>query len=66
MNYPLQIIDSAQATALAVARTIHTEPTTQISSASFYATDSIEKFQRLGSRFLGHPLPPVELIDLGG
>lgn len=66
MNYPLQIIDSAQATALAVARTIHTEPTTQISSASFYATDSIEKFQRLGSHFLGQPIPQVELLDLGG
>ena len=33
---------------------------------AFYATDSIEKFQRLGSAFLGRPLPAVSLIDLGG
>lgn len=32
----------------------------------FFATDSIEKFQRLGSRFLGQPMPIVELMDLGG
>jgi glutamate racemase len=31
-----------------------------------FATDSVEKFQRLGSRFLGRPVGPVELIDLGG
>ena len=32
----------------------------------FYATDSIEKFQRLGSRFLGQPMPTVTLMDIGG
>jgi glutamate racemase len=32
----------------------------------FYATDSIEKFQRLGGRFLGSPIGRVELIDIGG
>ncbi len=31
-----------------------------------YATDSVEKFERLGSRFLGRPVGHVELIDLGG
>ncbi len=31
-----------------------------------FATDSVEKFERLGSRFLGRPVGPVELIDLGG
>ena len=31
-----------------------------------YATDSIERFQHLGSRFLDRPLPPVQLVDLGG
>lgn len=30
-----------------------------------YATDSVEKFERLGSRFLGRPVGKVELIDLG-
>jgi glutamate racemase len=31
-----------------------------------FATDSVEKFERLGSRFLGCPTGPVELVDLGG
>ena len=30
-----------------------------------FATDSVEKFERLGSRFLGRPVGNVELIDLG-
>jgi glutamate racemase len=32
----------------------------------FFATDSVEKFRTLGSRFLGRPIEAVELIDLGG
>ncbi len=31
-----------------------------------FATDSVEKFERLGSRFLGLPVGKVELVDLGG
>jgi glutamate racemase len=31
-----------------------------------FATDSVEKFSRLGSRFLGQPVGQVQLIDLGG
>ena len=31
-----------------------------------FATDSVEKFERLGPRFLGRPVGHVELIDLGG
>jgi glutamate racemase len=31
---------------------------------SFYATDSIEKFERLGSAFLGQPVTHVRHIDL--
>ena len=31
-----------------------------------FATDSVEKFERLGSRFLGQPTGNVELVDLGG
>ena len=31
-----------------------------------FATDSVEKFERLGSRFLGRPVGEVELVDLGG
>ncbi len=68
MRRPLAIIDSAEATAQAVAVSLnlfpspsHTQP-----NCTFYATDSVEKFQRLGSHFLGQPLPHVHLIDLGG
>ena len=69
LNHPLTIIDSAKATAEAVAT--HLNRTPQNSSHKtptcvFYATDSIEKFQRLGSAFLGQPLSEVNLIDLGG
>ncbi len=31
-----------------------------------FATDSVEKFARLGSRFLERPVGKVELVDLGG
>jgi glutamate racemase len=31
-----------------------------------FATDSVEKFERLGSRFLGRPVGKVQLLDLGG
>jgi glutamate racemase len=31
-----------------------------------FATDSVDKFARLGSRFLGRPVGKVELVDLGG
>jgi glutamate racemase len=31
-----------------------------------FATDSVEKFERLGSRFLERPVGHVELVDLGG
>jgi glutamate racemase len=31
-----------------------------------FATDSVEKFEHLGSRFLGRPTGKVELVDLGG
>jgi glutamate racemase len=69
MGHPLTIIDSAQATAHAVAAhpalsSHNSEPKTQ--SCLFYATDSVEKFQRLGSAFLGQPVTGVRHIDLGG
>jgi glutamate racemase len=31
-----------------------------------FATDSTDKFERLGSGFLGRPTGKVELVDLGG
>ncbi len=67
MGHTLTIIDSAHATAHAVAAHLGVVPArinTQSSKLSFYATDSIEKFQRLGSAFLGQPVTGVRHIDL--
>jgi glutamate racemase len=66
LNHPLQIVDAAHAAAHAAAALIPPSESTAPPTCSFYATDSIEKFQRLGSAFLGQPLPEVRLIDLGG
>ncbi|MEO6983490.1 MAG: aspartate/glutamate racemase family protein, partial [Edaphobacter sp.] len=71
LNHPLTLIDSADATAHATAKVVATHfpdlaPSATESTCTFYATDSIEKFQRLGSNFLGHPLDKVHLLDLGG
>jgi len=68
LHHPMRIIDSADATAAAVASILNVEtpPAPANPDCTFYATDSIEKFQRLGSAFLGRPLPAVNLIDLGG
>ncbi|HWZ50117.1 MAG TPA: glutamate racemase [Granulicella sp.] len=75
LGHTLTIIDSAHATAHATARLMAKHfPALQAatpangtnSTCTFYATDSVEKFQRLGSHFLGRPLDRVNLIDLGG
>ena len=65
------VVDSAQATADAVARTLATLPlihnlTSTPSTFECFATDSVEKFQRLGSHFLDQPISEVHLLDLGG
>ena len=65
----MRVIDSAEATAEAAARLFHHENTGPGSPAAqirCFATDSVEKFERLGSRFLERPVGHVELIDLGG
>ena len=70
LNHPLTIIDSADATARATAKAVRRHFPNAAAAAqptcTFYATDSVEKFQRLGSAFLGHPLGEVHLLDLGG
>jgi glutamate racemase len=70
LGHPLTVIDSAEATARAVAAhvTANPQPATHNLQPTtiFYATDSIEKFQRLGSNFLGQPVAKVNLVDLGG
>lgn len=64
-----EVVDSARATALVVSQAFSSNQSSIGSaSATFqcYATDSTEKFARLGSQFLGQPIPHVELLDLGG
>lgn len=63
------VIDSAETTARHTAQSLgFMAPEGGAVPASFrcYATDSVEKFARLGSAFLGQPIPEVTLLDLGG
>jgi len=69
----MRVIDSAESTAEKAVKLINgraTAPAAGNASAKpeirCFATDSVEKFERLGSRFLGQPVGHVELIDLGG
>ena len=66
LHHPMRIIDSAEATAQAVTAHLSAATSSAPPTCTFYATDSIEKFQRLGSNFLGQPLEEVHLLDLGG
>ncbi|GGG81136.1 glutamate racemase [Edaphobacter dinghuensis] len=66
LNHPMTIIDSAAATAADVAAYFPPNPNGAPATSRFYATDSIEKFQRLGSAFLNQPVSEVHLLDLGG
>jgi glutamate racemase len=62
------VIDSAQATAAEVEAVVRASPDGWNGEATFecFATDSVDKFKRLGSQFLGQPIPEVHLLDLGG
>jgi glutamate racemase len=68
----MQVIDSAEATAEAAVRLFGQQeeysPAAQVAPAEIrcFATDSVDKFERLGSRFLNQPTGKVELVDLGG
>jgi glutamate racemase len=68
----ITIIDSAESAADKLVLQLHRdlgaplkpEPSDPI--LRFFATDSVEKFERLGSRFLNRPVGNVQLVDLGG
>jgi glutamate racemase len=75
----MRVIDSAEAAAEAAVYLFGQQekrsPNAQFPNAQFpstqdhircFATDSVDKFERLGSRFLNQPTGKVELIDLGG
>lgn len=69
----VSIVDSAESTARAVSEHFRELLPTSDSPEQerrtsprlkFFATDSTEKFRRLGPRFLGHPIENVEHVDL--
>ena len=67
----VQIVDSAESTAQAVAShlpqlvpVISIEERRSAPRLKFFATDSVEKFRRLGQRFLGHTIDDVQHVDL--
>ncbi|HWZ45726.1 MAG TPA: glutamate racemase [Candidatus Saccharimonadales bacterium] len=62
----VQIVDSAECTAGRASAMIQQLGPQSKSSGSlrYFATDSVEKFRRLGSRFLGREIEKVELIDI--
>jgi glutamate racemase len=67
----MQVIDSAESTAEAAAKLFNgrigaSAAATASTEIRCFATDSVDKFERLGSRFLGQPVGEVQLIDLGG
>ena len=68
----VKVIDSAEAAAQAAVELLNGRVAPVAAGATAetevrcFATDSVEKFERLGSRFLERPVGQVELIDLGG
>jgi len=61
----VEIVDSAESTAMKVLELAGNHPAREDSGTlRCYATDSIEKFQRLGKKFLGCPIESIELIDI--
>ncbi len=66
------IVDSAESTAQVVKDVLHRSPRQTLSGEGphhsprlkFFGTDSVEKFRRLGVRFLGRPIDDVEHVDL--
>jgi len=68
----MRVIDSAESAADAAVRLINGRVASSPAAGHpnplirCFATDSVDKFQRLGSRFLDRPVGDVELVDLGG
>ena len=61
----VEIVDSAEATAARVVEMLGRNSTIgRPGGLRCYATDSVEKFRRIGSKFLGCPIEHIELIDI--
>jgi glutamate racemase len=61
----VEIVDSAESTAQKVVELLQnkTDPA-QPGGLRCYATDSVDKFRRLGGKFLGCPIQEIELVDI--
>jgi glutamate racemase len=61
----VEIVDSAESTSAKVVELLGTSGVQGDSGdLRCYATDSVEKFRRLGSKFLGCPIEKIELVDI--
>ncbi len=61
----VEIVDSAESTAARVVELLEKKPDhSQPGGLRCYATDSVEKFKRLGGKFLGCAIENVELVDI--
>jgi glutamate racemase len=61
----VEIVDSAESTATKVVELLGKESGQGTTgSLCCYATDSVEKFRKLGSKFLGHAIEKIELVDI--
>jgi glutamate racemase len=61
----VEIVDSAESTATKVVELLGTNRAQGApGDLRCYATDSVEKFRRLGSKFLGCPIQKIELVDI--
>jgi glutamate racemase len=61
----VEIVDSAEATAAAVAKQVGARAgESPAPILRFFATDSVEKFRKLGERFMGRPIANVEHVEM--
>jgi glutamate racemase len=61
----IEIVDSAESTAAKVVSQLRNAPNSGAAGQLHcYATDSTEKFRRLGEQFLGCPITNIELVDI--
>ena len=65
LHADVHLVDSAESTAHDAAKHLSPAgPSSHSPNVQFFATDSVDKFRQLGSRFLGRPIDTVKLISL--
>lgn len=70
----VKIVDSAESTARVVAKKLEVKQCATAAHRSdsvtpeiqYFATDSVERFSRIGQLFMGHALRDVRHVDIGG